>query len=70
MLNSTVNIQPIYLMLIGVNSNEGSVITKDRYQISNIRSLDVENGIWYLVQTNWPHDNGDRDWDIRRAPAE
>ena len=44
---------------------------KGRYKVDHARSLDVDAGRWYLVQTNYEDRfGGDMPYDTRRKPAE
>jgi acid ceramidase len=60
---------PAYYIISGVQKNEGAIITRSYDKVDEFDQLDVENGKWYLVQTN-----SDRktplDQDYRRYTAE
>jgi len=43
----------MYIILTGIESNQGMVISKAENGIDNIRQLDEDN--WYLLQTNDDH---------------
>ena len=49
MLKITNHIGKSYLIVGGVEKNQGIVIEKGRYKVDHERVLDVDNGIWYLV---------------------
>jgi predicted choloylglycine hydrolase len=63
-------IAPVYYIVSGVNSDEGAVITMNRDSVANLAMLDVEGGIWYLVQTNYDRDVPDPADDNRRTAAQ
>ena len=48
-LSETYNLASSYLIVSGVNEDEGMIIEKDRYKVIKTRSLDTKNGIWFLV---------------------
>lgn len=62
---------PCYLIVSGINKNEGVVITRDRSDVYNISQIntDKENQ-WFIVQTNYDRDVPDPASDYRRIPAE
>lgn len=57
-----------YLIVSGVNRNEGVVITRGRSTVDNISTLNDDD--WFLVQTNYDRDLPDPADDYRRVPAE
>jgi len=70
MLTNNPTIAPAYYIVSGVRSNEGAVITSGRDGIVNVTTLDVENGVWFLAQTNYDRDIPDPKNDNRRTAAE
>jgi len=69
-LASTPIIAPVYYILSGVKPNQGVVLEMDRDSVFGVAQLDADNGIWYLVQTNYDRDLVDPKNDRRRIPAE
>jgi hypothetical protein len=61
---------PVYYIVSGVSKNEGSVITMNRNSVAHIAKLDVDNGIWFLAQSNYDRDIPDPTDDNRRTAAE
>ena len=61
-----------YLVVAGVKHNQGTVFGLGRYKIAHRRSLNVEGGKWFMVQTNFdPTQFPDPEYDDgRRRPAE
>jgi len=43
------NICSSFIILSGVEKNQGVVIDKFHSRANTIRTLDVDNGIWFLV---------------------
>ena len=62
-------IAPCYLIVGGVNSNEGAVITRNRVAALDIWRLDTSKGRWFLVETNYDHWEPPPPSDDRRDPA-
>ena len=69
-LNSTSLTAPAYFIISGINSNEGSIITRDLDTVYRTDELDVDNGIWFLVTTNTDLDKDESPDDFRRIPAQ
>lgn len=46
-LSTTSSTTPAYYTIAGVKPNEGAVITKDRFSVAHIDSLDEKN--WLLL---------------------
>jgi hypothetical protein len=44
-------IADVYYIISGVSSGEGAVISRNRFNATNVWTLDVSAGRWYLVQT-------------------
>ncbi|WP_411023089.1 hypothetical protein, partial [Salmonella sp. s51228] len=63
-------IAPCYLILGGTKTGEGAVITRDPEAAVNVRKLDLVNGDWYLVETNYDSWTSPPPDDDRRNPAE
>ncbi len=70
MLTNNTSIAPAYYIVSGVKSNEGAVITMGRDGLYDLTTLNVENGTWFLVQTNYDRDLPDPKSDNRRVAAE
>ncbi|CDW76110.1 UNKNOWN [Stylonychia lemnae] len=51
------HIAPSYMIVSGLKNNEGTIITRDRFSVANVRQISDQN--WYLYQTNQDHYNGD-----------
>ena len=49
MLSEAKHIQPAYFIVSGVEGDQGTIISKDRYSVADTRSLNSEEGVWYLV---------------------
>ena len=62
-------IAPCYLIVGGVDSNEGVVITRDRTAALDIWRLNTAKGRWFLVETNYDHWDPPPPSDDRRDPA-
>nr|XP_033799873.1 acid ceramidase [Geotrypetes seraphini] len=62
-------ISPAYFMLGGNKSGEACVITRARETCLDIWELDLKQGMWYLVETNYDHWNKPLFVDDRRTPA-
>lgn len=60
-----------YIIISGIEKNEGTIITRDRNKVVNISNIneEIENE-WFLVQTNYDRDQPDPEKDLRRLPAE
>ncbi|XP_013419592.1 N-acylethanolamine-hydrolyzing acid amidase [Lingula anatina] len=58
-----------YFIIGGANSSQGAVVTRARLQADNIWKLDIPNGRWYLVETNYDHWVDPPATDNRRTPA-
>jgi acid ceramidase len=57
---------PVYYTISGLNSNEGSIITRNRDGVYSIDSLNVDKGKWFLVITNTDLDKSESLDDSRR----
>ena len=62
-------IAPCYLIVGGVKSNEGAVITRDRTGALDIWRLEAFKERWFLVETNYDHWGPPPPSDDRRDPA-
>ncbi|CAI5445268.1 unnamed protein product [Caenorhabditis angaria] len=62
-LSKTHLISPSYIIVAGVNKNEGVVISRNRWKAADIYKLDTfgKKNQWYLVETNFDHWKGDHD---------
>ncbi|XP_030047331.1 acid ceramidase [Microcaecilia unicolor] len=61
-------IAPAYFIL-GGKSGEACVITRTREDSMDVWELDVKQGMWYLLETNYDHWNQPMFLDDRRTPA-
>ena len=68
-LSSIELIAPCYIILGGLNDNEGAVITHNRSMGIDIWRLNSTESKWYLVETNYDHWNRPPSNDNRRDPA-
>jgi acid ceramidase len=59
----------VFYGIAGINTNEGAIISRDNDSVYDIKRLDVEKGIWYLVVTNTDFDKEEPESDQRRLPA-
>ncbi len=64
--NTTVS-SPVYFNLAGVNKNEGVIIVRNLDSVAGEERLDVDNGKWFIVQTN---SDREKKHDERRVTAE
>ena len=48
-------IAPCYLIMGGVNSGEGAVITRGRKAAVDVWRINTLQGRWYVVETNYDH---------------
>jgi len=55
-MSAVVTVVPMYIIMAGIEENQGIVISKGEEGIENLRQLDENN--WYLVQTNDDHFSG------------
>lgn len=62
-------IAPCYLIVGGMGSDEGVVITRNRIAALDIWQLDTSKGRWFLVETNYDHWEPPPASDDRRDPA-
>ena len=62
-------IAPCYLIMGGVDSTQGVVITRNRIAALDIWRLDSDRGRWFLVETNYDHWDAPPASDDRRDPA-
>ncbi|XP_070568770.1 N-acylethanolamine-hydrolyzing acid amidase-like [Ptychodera flava] len=69
MLSTPQIIAPVYFIIGGVSPGEGAVVTRDRLQARDVWRLDVKNGRWFLVETNYDHWVPPPKDDDRRDPA-
>lgn len=60
---------PIYIIVGGVTSNQGAVITRDRMYAVDVWMLEAEVGRWFEVETNYDHWLPTPARDQRRAVA-
>jgi len=68
-LSSNILLAPAYFILSGNQSGQGCIITRTRNSTLNIKSLDLKNGIWYLVQDNYDNWVQPPFYDDRRSPC-
>ncbi|KAI6659921.1 hypothetical protein LOD99_14261 [Oopsacas minuta] len=62
-------VTPAYLIVGGVNTLEGVVITRGRISAISIRQLDLVKGLWYVLETNYDYWTSPPPSDDRRDPA-
>ena len=62
-------IAPCYIVMGGVQSGEGVVLTRERTGFTDQYRLDASNGIWFLLETNYDHWTTPPSWDDRRDPG-
>ena len=55
-MSTTQTIVPMYIIMAGVEENQGIVLSKAENGVANLRQLDENN--WYLIQTNDDHFSG------------
>lgn len=67
-LSSTPFIASSYIIVAGVNPNEGVVITRGRPRATDMWWLG-SNHTWYLIETNYDHWEAAPSFDDRREPA-
>ncbi|XP_071452473.1 acid ceramidase-like [Hetaerina americana] len=72
MLSSPKLLAPVYFILAGKKSHEGSIITRgrDSSDLWTLGEKSHRNASWYLVQTNYDHWKKPPFYDNRRDPAE
>ncbi|KAK3507373.1 hypothetical protein QTP70_014894 [Hemibagrus guttatus] len=69
LLSDTKLLAPAYFILGGNRSGEASIITRSRTQNLNPLELDVKQGRWYVLETNYDHWKMPLFLDDRRTPA-
>ena len=62
-------VAPCYLIVGGVSTLEGVVITRDRVSALDIRRLDLVSGEWFVLETNYDGWSTPPPSDDRRDPA-
>ena len=62
-------IAPCYLIVGGVHSGEGVVITRNQTGAVKVRQLDASKGQWYILQTNYDYWEQPPFGDDRRDPG-
>lgn len=67
-LSNSPVISPCYIIVGGVSSNEGAVVTRGRTKADDVWWLGTNN-TWYLVETNYDHWGPPPPSDDRRDPA-
>ncbi|KAM4808746.1 acid ceramidase [Rhinophrynus dorsalis] len=68
-LSKTKLLAPAYFILGGNKSGEACVITRSRSSCLDIWELDLNQGRWYVLETNYDHWKAPLPVDNRRAPA-
>ena len=68
-LSSAPMIAPAYLIIGGIKSGEGVVITRERTNTAGVMRLDADHGRWYVLETNYDSWNPPPPDDDRRDPA-
>ncbi|XP_060720648.1 acid ceramidase [Tachysurus vachellii] len=69
LLSDTKLLAPAYFILGGNRSGEASIITRSRTHNLNPLELDVKQGRWYVLETNYDHWKMPLFLDDRRTPA-
>ncbi|XP_060772727.1 acid ceramidase [Neoarius graeffei] len=69
LLSDTKLLAPAYFILGGNQSGEACIITRSRTQNLNPLELDVKQGRWYVLETNYDHWKAPLFLDDRRTPA-
>jgi len=54
-LSHTSLVAPSYIIIGGVSTDEGAVVTRDRIAALDLWFLDGSNHRWFLVETNYDH---------------
>ncbi|CAB4015127.1 Hypothetical predicted protein, partial [Paramuricea clavata] len=62
-------IAPAYIIVGGVKKGEGAVVTRARIETLDVWKLNVSDGRWFLVETNYDHWKPPPSSDDRRHPA-
>ena len=62
-------VSPCYIIVGGVSTLEGVVITRNRVSALDIRQLDLVSGEWFVIETNYDGWNTPPPSDDRRDPA-
>lgn len=62
-------IAPCYIIMGGMKSGEGVVITRDRVAVLDLWRINTNKGIWYILETNYDHWTTPPASDDRRDPA-
>ena len=68
-MSTTPLITPCYIVMGGVQSGEGVVITRDRTGFGDQNWLNLPNGTWFLLETNYDHWTTPPSSDDRRDPG-
>ncbi|GAA6094963.1 acid ceramidase [Tachysurus ichikawai] len=69
LLSDTKLLAPAYFILGGNRSGEASIITRSRTHNLNPLELDIKQGRWYVLETNYDHWKTPLFLDDRRTPA-
>ncbi|XP_075466213.1 acid ceramidase [Ascaphus truei] len=69
LLSKTKMLAPAYYILGGNKSGEACVITRSRESCLDIWELDIQQGRWYVLETNYDHWKEPLFVDNRRVPA-
>ncbi|XP_065110587.1 acid ceramidase [Paramisgurnus dabryanus] len=69
MLSDTKLLAPAYFILGGNQTGQACIITRSRTQSIHPLELDVKNGRWYVLETNYDHWKAPLFLDDRRTPA-
>ena len=62
-------IAPSYIIVGGIHGGEGAVVTRARTKALDVWKLNVSEGRWFLVETNYDHWETPPKSDDRRDPA-
>ncbi|XP_029442855.1 acid ceramidase isoform X2 [Rhinatrema bivittatum] len=69
LLVKTKMLSPAYFILGGTKSGEGSIITRARESCLDVWELDINQGRWYVLETNYDRWKEPLFLDDRRTPA-
>jgi N-acylethanolamine-hydrolysing acid amidase len=62
-------IAPCYIIIGGVKSSQGAVITRDRIAVLDFMKMKAEKGEWFVLETNYDHWTTPPPDDDRRDPG-
>jgi len=68
-LKETDTVSNVFYTVSGTKSGEGTIITKSRQGVQDVKNLDVDSGIWYIAITNYNTAYSDPERDNRLTAA-